>query len=165
LSDLGAASSVKVSFQWGNASGNYPNETPAQTLTGKGGFSYDFSGLLNPGQAYYARAKADGGPAGVSYGSETSLVWCKVTVKKSDGTPVPNAVLRAFAQGNADAKYPLGSGGRSDGSGVAGIWLYPDSWKYQLTFTSGANWYTSGPFTPAPPITTMSAILSVTYGQ
>jgi hypothetical protein len=163
VSDLGAASSVKVSFQWGNTSGNYTNETPVQTVTSTGSFNHDFSSQLNPSQVYFVRAKADGGAAGVSYGAERMLLWCKVTVKMSNGTPIPGATVRGFAQANSSAKYPLGAGGLSDASGVAGIWLYQASWKFQVALTSGANWHTSGPFIPAPPMTSMSAIIGVTY--
>ncbi|MFC1938079.1 hypothetical protein ACFLWH_00230 [Chloroflexota bacterium] len=66
LNDLGAASTVYVSFEWGLDT-SYGNETPPQAMTSTGPVSFDFTSL-SPGTSYNFRAKAVGD--GTSYGSD-----------------------------------------------------------------------------------------------
>jgi hypothetical protein len=58
LTSMGDASSIDVSFEWGNDTG-YGNEIPAGSMTGVGLFSANLSSL-DPGTTYYFRAKAVG---------------------------------------------------------------------------------------------------------
>ncbi|MEE8372138.1 MAG: CFI-box-CTERM domain-containing protein [Dehalococcoidia bacterium] len=58
LNDLGTASSVQVSFEWGTTT-SYGSETIAQTLTGTGPFTANLIGLAS-GTSYHFRAKAVG---------------------------------------------------------------------------------------------------------
>jgi hypothetical protein len=58
LTSMGDASTVDVSFEWGNDTG-YGNEIPAGSMNDVGPFSADLSSL-DPGTTYYFRAKAVG---------------------------------------------------------------------------------------------------------
>ena len=72
LADMGTASSVDVSFVWGETQGGpYPNETTPQSMISTGDFGFDLTGL-EPDKTYYFRAKAVG--AGTVYGVEMDLV-------------------------------------------------------------------------------------------
>jgi len=66
---MGTATSVTVSFQWGNTAA-YGNETQAQIMTGPAAFSGNLTGL-NPITTYHFRAKAIGN--GTSYGNDTAF--------------------------------------------------------------------------------------------
>ncbi|MFC1847821.1 hypothetical protein ACFLXV_00715 [Chloroflexota bacterium] len=66
LTDMGNASSVDVSFEWG-LTVSYGNETGAQSLTETGTFN-DSIGGLDPGVTYHYRAKAVGNST--AYGSD-----------------------------------------------------------------------------------------------
>jgi len=59
LDELGTAAVVSVSFEWGNQSGVYGNETNPVLLDGIGSFSASVGGLV-PGTTFYYRAKAVG---------------------------------------------------------------------------------------------------------
>jgi len=63
LTDMGTASSVDVSFEWGTTT-SYSNETSVQTMTSTGSFSAALSGLT-ASTTYHFRAKAVG--EGTSY--------------------------------------------------------------------------------------------------
>jgi hypothetical protein len=68
LDDMGTASSVDVSFEWGETSGvPYANETATETMNATGVFDFELSNL-DPGTIYYFRAKAVGDDT--SYGTE-----------------------------------------------------------------------------------------------
>jgi hypothetical protein len=69
ISNLGDASTVSVSFEWGLTT-SYGNETPSGTMTDIGPFSANLSGL-NPGRTYHFRAKAVGN--GTSYGYDMTF--------------------------------------------------------------------------------------------
>jgi subtilisin len=78
LANLGSASTVNVSFQWGTTQGGpYPNSTTPQAMTAAGSFSANLSNLTG-NTTYYYRAKGDGGVHGISYGSEISFTTPKV---------------------------------------------------------------------------------------
>ena len=66
LTNLGSASSVEVSFEWGTST-SYSEETPVETRTSTGPFSATISGL-SPSTTYHFRAKA-----GTSYGIDRSF--------------------------------------------------------------------------------------------
>jgi len=73
-----SAELVSVSFEWGTEEGGpYPYETTPQPMTETGPFSADLTGL-NPGTAYYFRAKAvaDGMPP--EYGAELQFTTVAV---------------------------------------------------------------------------------------
>ncbi len=70
LDNLGTASSVDVSFEWGTSTA-YGDETTSETMTSTGAFSAALSGLI-PGTTYHFKAKAVG--EGTSYGSDTTFV-------------------------------------------------------------------------------------------
>ncbi|MBN2239050.1 MAG: Ig-like domain-containing protein [Dehalococcoidales bacterium] len=63
-------SPVNVSFEWGTAPGDYPNETPLQEMTGPGLFEALIE-ELTANTTYYYRAKAVGNT--VDYGGEMSF--------------------------------------------------------------------------------------------
>ena len=82
LDDLGTATSVNVSFEWGQTSGGpYLNETTPQTANTTGAFSFDLSSL-SANTTYYFVAKAVGD--GTSYGIEKSF-----TTLTTPPTPPP----------------------------------------------------------------------------
>jgi len=70
LNELGTASAVEVSFEWGVQSGVYPNETTPQEMTSTGTYGAIIDGLP-PAKTYYFRAEAVGD--GMSYGTELSF--------------------------------------------------------------------------------------------
>jgi phosphodiesterase/alkaline phosphatase D-like protein len=73
LTNLGTATTVNVSFQYGTQQGGpYPNSTPPQAMAAIGAFQANLTGLI-PGSTYYYRAKADGGIHGTDYGNEVSF--------------------------------------------------------------------------------------------
>lgn len=77
LTDLGSASAVNVSFEWGTSQGGpYPNTTPAQSKTSTGPFTAALSGL-NAKTTYYFRAIGTGS-SGTSRGSEASFTTTSV---------------------------------------------------------------------------------------
>ena len=70
LTDLGSASSVDVSFEWGTTT-SYGNETAVQATTSTGTFSYTISGLAS-NTAYHFRAKAV--DSTTSYGGNSTFI-------------------------------------------------------------------------------------------
>jgi len=98
LDDLGTASSVIVSFEWGTtASGPYPNRTLNQTMTGTGIFSDNLTGL-GPGTTCYYRAKAVGEATG--YGNEKSFTT--LSTPPSVNTNDADTVATTSARLNGD---------------------------------------------------------------
>jgi len=69
LSSLGTASSVAVSFEWGETT-DYDNETAPETMTAHGAFSASLTGLVS-GTTYHFRAVAVGD--GTSYGADLTV--------------------------------------------------------------------------------------------
>ncbi len=69
LKNLGTASSVKVSFEWGTTT-SYGNQTPLKTKSSTGGFGRNLSSLL-PGTTYHYRAKGVG--HGTAYGPDRTF--------------------------------------------------------------------------------------------
>ncbi len=97
LSNLGTATTVNVSLQWGTTQGGpYPNSTPVQAMTAAGPFSAGLTGLAAK-TTYYFRAMADGGVNGTSYGSEnsftTSIVQPTVVTSGATGITSNSSVL------------------------------------------------------------------------
>ena len=70
LDVLGTASTVDVSFEWGEESGTYTHETTPETLSATGTFDADLTSLT-AGTDYFFRAKAVGD--GTRYGDEVCL--------------------------------------------------------------------------------------------
>jgi len=70
LTAMGTATSVTVSFEWGNTT-SYGNETPAQVFNAPGAFSGNITGL-NPNTTYHFRARAVGD--GTSYGNDATFI-------------------------------------------------------------------------------------------
>jgi hypothetical protein len=70
LTAMGTATSVTVSFEWGNTT-SYGDETPAEVLNATGAFSGNITGL-NPNTTYHFRAKAVGD--GTRYGNDTTFI-------------------------------------------------------------------------------------------
>ncbi len=75
LTAMGTATSVQVSFEWGNTT-DYGNETPAQIMTGTGAFSGNITGL-SPNTTYHFRVRAVGD--GTSYGNDTTFTTTGLT--------------------------------------------------------------------------------------
>jgi len=79
LVDMGSASSVIVSFEWGTSPGVYTYETVPQTMTSTGIFLFILDVythyLLTNDYTFYIRAKANGGSAGTSYGAEIVYIF------------------------------------------------------------------------------------------
>ena len=69
LTNLGSASSVEVSFEWGTST-NYGSETGVQVMTSTGSFSAPLSGL-SASTTYHFRARAAGGSTG--YGADRTF--------------------------------------------------------------------------------------------
>ncbi len=70
LTNLGTATTVNVSFQWGKTSGYYSNETTPQPMNMNVSFSFVITDLT-PDTTYYFRAKAVGDDT--SYGDEKAF--------------------------------------------------------------------------------------------
>lgn len=103
LDNLGTATTVNVSFQWGTTSGGpYPNPTSPQAKTSTGAFQANLSGLQG-NTTYYFRAEADGGSYGISYGAERTFTTAKIppTVATDNATAV--AATSATLRGNLTA--------------------------------------------------------------
>ena len=82
LTSLGSASSVTVSFVWGNAQGGpYTDETSGVVQTATVAFQFELSGLAS-GTTFYYQAKAEGD--GTAYGEEQSFT----TASPGGGAPV-----------------------------------------------------------------------------
>lgn len=78
LANLGTASTVNVSFEWGTTQGGpYPNSTSPQAMTSRGSFSAGLTNLT-ANTTYYFRAIGDGGSHGTGYGAEMSFTTPKV---------------------------------------------------------------------------------------
>jgi hypothetical protein len=94
LDDLGTATSVNVSFEWGvTPGGPYPNETIPETVNSTGAFSFDLSSL-NQSTTYHFRTKAVGD--GTSYGAEksfTTLTSPTVTTSDANNIGITSARL------------------------------------------------------------------------
>ncbi len=69
VSDLGSASSVDVSFEWGETT-SYGNTTTPSAVTDIGVFKFSVSSL-SPGTTYHYRSKGVGD--GTSYGPDKSF--------------------------------------------------------------------------------------------
>ena len=69
LSDLGSASSVDVSFEWGGTD-SYGNETSSETKSSTGTFNFELDSL-SPNTTYHFRAKAAGNDT--AYGLDRSF--------------------------------------------------------------------------------------------
>ena len=72
LTSLGGVPNALVSFQWGSASGVYPNETTQRTKSTGGTFTDNITGLTS-GSLYFYRAKVDDGVNGGAFGVERSF--------------------------------------------------------------------------------------------
>jgi hypothetical protein len=68
----GSAENVGVYFEYGTTT-TYGSVTSTQTLTSAGAFSATLTNLT-PNTTYHFRAVADGGPAGIVYSPDTTLV-------------------------------------------------------------------------------------------
>jgi phosphodiesterase/alkaline phosphatase D-like protein len=103
LTSLGTASSACVSFQWGTASGVYPNETVAENKTG----IIIFNSVLNSlsdNTTYYYRAKVDDGVSGGAFGNERSFRTGSVCPSATTQTATGITPTSAILQGNLLAK-------------------------------------------------------------
>ena len=97
LANMGAASTVNVSYQWGTTQGGpYPNSTPTQAMNAPGPFSAGLTGL-SAKTTYYFRAVGDGGASGISYGAESSFITAvvqpTVVTNGATGITADSAVL------------------------------------------------------------------------
>jgi len=73
LTNLGTATTVNVSFQYGTTRGGpYPDSTSSLARTATGAFRISLSGLSSS-VTYFYRARADGGAYGTAYGAEKSF--------------------------------------------------------------------------------------------
>ncbi len=73
LTNLGSASSIEVSFEWGETTA-HGRETAARIMTATGSFTASLSGL-SPNTTYHFRAKAVGD--GTSYGADRSFTTAR----------------------------------------------------------------------------------------
>ena len=140
LSSLGTASSVTVSFEWGTASGSYPNATTSQTMTATGAFTYALTGLT-PSTTYYLRAKAVGD--GTAYGSEKSFTTSAPPTVAP--TVVTNSATNA-ATSSATLNGSLSSLGTASSVTVSFEWgtasgSYPNTTTSQTMTATGAFTY------------------------
>jgi len=96
LTDLGTASSVDVSFEWG-LTDSYGQETPVQVLSGSDTFSAAISGLA-PGTTYHFRAKAVG--HGTAYGIDRTFATTTappvVTTNNATDVTATTATLHGY---------------------------------------------------------------------
>jgi hypothetical protein len=136
LTSLGGASSVSVSFQWGTASGSYPNETEAQARTTAGVFSADISGL-DSSTTYYYRVKAVGDST--AYNSEK--------VFTTEAEPTPSGELVTYKVGDkwsfeasyegSSYTYTVEVTGEGEANGI-------DYWTFEQSYSESPFGVTSG---------------------
>jgi phosphodiesterase/alkaline phosphatase D-like protein len=88
LISTGTAASITVSFEYG-ITDKYGITTSTQTLTGKGIYSINLTGL-KPNTVYHFRAKADGGVNGNAAGNDMTFT----TLGPSAITLAPNSSLK-----------------------------------------------------------------------
>jgi phosphodiesterase/alkaline phosphatase D-like protein len=107
LTALGTASSVKVSFEYGTATGSYAHTTADQARPSTGAFSADLTGLT-PGTTYYYRVKADGDGDAV-YGVERSFTTSTTPPSVTTGSATEAHSTSATLNGIIDSLGTAGS--------------------------------------------------------
>ena len=85
LTSLGTAPMINVSFEYGTTT-SYGNTTPSQSMTTAGAFSANITGL-SPDATCHFRAKADGGTAGIAYGSDMTFTPSQAPPTTTTTTP------------------------------------------------------------------------------
>jgi hypothetical protein len=126
LISSGSASNIGVGvyFQWGTASGSYPNSTAARQLTAAGAFSANLTGLIS-NTTYYYRAAASN--SFIPYGSEmkftTSNLNAAPTIEWNQsfggaGNEVGLSIIQA-----KDGGYVVAGFTNSFGAGNNDAWL------------------------------------------
>jgi C1A family cysteine protease len=100
LTAMGTATSVTVSFEWGNTT-SYGNETPAQVLNVPAAFSGNITGL-QPNTAYHFKAKAVGN--GTSYGNDTVFTTSTVPPTVTTNAATVGTANSATLNGNLTGK-------------------------------------------------------------
>jgi rhodanese-related sulfurtransferase len=147
LSDLGSASSVSVSFEWGTtpAYGNSATASPARFKKKGGSFTADLSGL-KANQTYYFRAKAVGD--GTSYGGSIIFATTAPTVVAaglSTSVTASSAVISGSltspgAATNINVSFEYGTT-TAYGSNIGGI---PATLNAPGTFTANVTGLAAG---------------------
>ncbi|MBI2853339.1 MAG: S8 family serine peptidase [Chloroflexi bacterium] len=132
LTGMGSAASVNVSFEYG-LTASYGSSTAPQAKTTTGPFSANLTGLT-PATLYHVRAKADGGTAGIAYGSDLTFTT----------TPPAVTTNAATAVGPTAATV---NGSLTGLSGATGVHV---SFEYGLTASYGSS-TTSQTLTAAGP--------------
>jgi hypothetical protein len=140
LSNLGTATSVAVSFEWGTTLGGpYPNETTGQVRTSTGTFSDNLT-YLNPGITYYFKAKAVG-VHGTSYGAEKSFKTLTtppaVTTNAASNVTTTSATL----DGNLTSLGTVGSVTVSFVWGTSVGGPYPNETTGEVKTSTGAFYF------------------------
>jgi len=99
ITDMGSAVGVNWSFQYGTASGYYPNETAATAKTAAGPVSLLQAGLASS-TTYYYRVKIDAGTAGGVLGAEESFTTGLTCPTANTDTPTLITADGATLNGN-----------------------------------------------------------------
>ena len=144
LTNLGTASGVNVSFQWGTSPGFSPSETTVQVMTTTGPFNYGLVGL-SPVTTYYYRAKVVG--HGTAYGAEKSFTT--LTAPPSVPTNDANNITTNAARLNGS----LTSLGSASTVNVSFEWgtspgSYPNESTPQVMTTTGVFSFDLSTLTP-----------------
>jgi len=109
LLNLGTATPpVKVSFQWGSASGVYPFETSQVDKGAAGTFNATLSGLA-AATTYYYRAKVDDGTSGGIFGAEKAFLTGSTCPTASTELVNPIGATTATLHGNLADKGTAGT--------------------------------------------------------
>lgn len=125
LDDLGTATSVSVSFQWGTISENYAYETAPQVKTATGAFSFNLTGLA-PATAFYYRAKVVGD--GTEYGEEKNFITSIVSPSVATGDVTNLAITSVRLNGS------LSSLGTAASVSVSFLWgTTSEDYTYETT--------------------------------
>ncbi len=154
LLNLGTASSVTVSFEWGTTTG-YGSETTPQAMSSTGSFSTTLSGLT-PATTYHFRAKVVNNND-TAYGSDTSFTTTTATATATGGGGQTSVASKITSQGVITQSVTAKSE-----DGICRLTI-KDGTKALDKSASPLSQITITPLTELPPLTKNADIIGLAY--